>query len=259
MIATYNYSVRRACNLLRISRTAFAYQSVKSPDHDISNCLMKIAEKNLRWGFDKMFKWLRREGYEWNHKRVYRVYCDLKLNIRVKPKRRLAPRTKKHLVVPESKNRCWSMDFMHDSLSNSRKFRTFNVIDDFNREVLAIEIDYSLPASRVTRVLDRISEIRGYPARIRCDNGPEFISTTLSEWAEHRGIELVFIQPGEPSQNAYIERFNRTYREDVLDMYLFDSLEEASLITTQWIYEYNHNRPHQSLGDSVPLEYKIAA
>ena len=147
------------------------------------------------------------------------------------------------------------MDVMSDSLHTGRPFRTFNVLDDFNREVLAIEVDLNLPAARVIRVLDRIAEQRGYPAKIRTDNGPEFTSVALADWAEAHDIEPEFIQPGKPTQNSYVERFNRTYRDEILNMYVFRNLDEVRQITTGWIDEYNQERPHDSLEDLTPMEY----
>ena len=144
---------------------------------------------------------------------------------------------------------------MSDSLFCSRRFRTFNVVDDFNREALAIEIDLNLPAPRVIRVLERLVAWRGYPDKLRMDNGPEFISTALAEWAEEHSIDLEFIQPGKPTQNSYVERFNRTYRDEVLNMYVFKTLNEVREITQNWIREYNDERPHNSLGDLTPWEY----
>lgn len=141
-------------------------------------------------------------------------------------------------------------------LSCGRKIRTFNVVDDFNREALAIEIDLNLPAQRVIRVLERIALERGYPQMLRMDNGPEFISLALAEWAEEKAIKLEFIKPGTPTQNAYIERFNRTYRTEILDFYLFRSLNEAREITDRWLREYNEERPHESLNNLTPEEYK---
>ena len=206
-----------------------------------------------------MYRWLRRKGYTWNHKRVRRVYCELELNIRIKPKKRLAPRTKQRLDIPSKKNVTWSMDFMQDALLHGRKFRTLNVIDDFNREALAIEVDFSLPSLRVIRTLERIAATRGYPEKIRVDNGPEFISSEIERWAFKNNVELQFIQPGKPSQNAYIERFNRTFREEVLDIYLFTDLDEVRLKATEFQYDYNCERPHQALMHHTPLEYVLAA
>lgn len=147
------------------------------------------------------------------------------------------------------------MDFMSDSLFCSRRFRTFNVVDDFNREALAVEADLNLPAPRIIRVLDRVAAWRGYPAKVRMDNGPEFISAAVAEWAEDHGIELEFIQKGKPTQNSYIERFNRTYRDEILNMYVFKTLNEVRELTDRWIKEYNEERPHDSLEDLTPLEY----
>lgn len=144
---------------------------------------------------------------------------------------------------------------MSDSLFCSRRFRTFNVVDDFNREALAVEADLNLPAPRIIRVLDRVAAWRGYPAKVRMDNGPEFISTAVAEWAEDHGIELEFIQKGKPTQNSYIERFNRTWRDEILNMYVFKTLNEVRELTDRWIKEYNEERPHDSLEDLTPLEY----
>ena len=149
------------------------------------------------------------------------------------------------------------MDFMSDSLVCGRRFRTFNVVDDFNREALAIEIDLNLPAPRIIRVLERIIAWRGYPQQIRMDNGPEFISHRLATWAHEHGIQLVHIQPGKPAQNGYIERFNRTYRQDILDAYLFNSLDEVREITEDWIEEYNTIHPHDALKGLSPYEFAI--
>ena len=147
------------------------------------------------------------------------------------------------------------MDFMSDSLVCGRWFRTFNVVDDFNREALAIEIDLSLPVPRIIRVLERIIAWRDYPQQIRMDNGPEFIATALADWTETYGIRLEFIQPGKPTQNSFVERFNRTYRDEILNRYVFKSLHQVRELTDDWIREYNEERPHESLGNLTPWEY----
>lgn len=199
-----------------------------------------------------MRDYLRNQGYGWNHKRIHRVYREMKLNLRIKPKKRLPSREPVPLVQPDQVNESWSLDFMSDSLSNGRAFRTSNIIDDFNREALWIEVDFSLPALRVIRVLNMLASWRGLPRQIRMDNGPELISKALEEWAEVHEVELAFIEPGKPAQNAYIERFNRTYREDVLDAYLFSTLQEVRDITDEWIEEYNAIRPHEALKGLPP-------
>ena len=221
----------------------------------IEDALEELAESHSDLGFSKFFEMLKKQGKKWNHKRVYRVYKAMKLNKRRKFKRRLPTRNPAPLEVPEGPNVCWSIDFMSDALTDSRRFRTFNVIEDFNREALEIEIDFNLPAERVTRVLDRLVELRGAPKKLRMDNGPEFTSVKLKEWCKENKVKDDFIEPGKPAQNAYIERFNRSYRQGVLNMYLFDSLEDVRMITKEWIRKYNHERPHDSLEKMTPAEY----
>lgn len=251
-------STRLACQTVGISRTVYNYKPDTTRDEPVISELTELAEKYPRYGFGKMFPILRRRGFRWNHKRVYRVYCALKLNMRRKGKKRLPNRNPEPLSEPASVNQCWSIDFMSDALWSGRKFRTFNVADDYNREALAIEIDLNLPAERIIRVLDRIAAWRGCPAKMRMDNGPELTSVRLAAWAEEHSIQLEFIKPGKPTQNSYIERFNRTYREEVLDAYVFNSLSEVREITEKWLIEYNEERPHESLGNLTPVEYLAA-
>ncbi len=240
-----------------ISRSVMAYRTHQTTNEDelIGQRLRILAAQHKRYGFGKMFDKLRRAGFKWNHKRVYRVYCSLKLNLKRKPKKRLPIREKMTLVQPNKINACWSLDYMSDALMNGKKFRTINVIDDYNREALGIKVGVSLTAQRVVDFLDQIAAFRGHPNRIRVDNGPENLAKVTRAWAAQHNVELQYIQPGKPAQNAYIERFNRTYREDVLDLYLFKSIEEAQMITDRWIIEYNHHRPHCSLGSLTPIEY----
>jgi len=183
------------------------------------------------------------------------VYRALALHLKRKPKKRLPVRTAQALAVPGRANQTWSLDFMSDALSNGRAFRTLNVIDDYNREALWIEVDTSLPAERVVRVLEQLLLWRDKPTHIRMDNGPELISQRLERWAQAKDIDLLHIQPGKPAQNAYIERFNRTYREDILDAYLFDDLEEVRTITERWLEDYNTIRPHEALQGLPPRQF----
>lgn len=252
------YSGRRACLLFGISRKTYYYRPAFSENNkEISELLVRLAESHRRWGFGLMFRWLKRNGYRWNHKRVYRIYCELSLNLRIKPKKRLANRSPIPLHQPDKPNVFWSMDFMSDSLSCGKKFRTLNILDDFNRESLFIEVDYSLPAERVVRVLEQIAQWRGYPQFIRVDNGPELISQKLLDWGSEHGVKINHIMPGKPAQNGYIERFNRTYREDILDQYLFKNLEEVRDLTYQWRQMYNGERPHSSLQGQTPWEFMV--
>lgn len=179
----------------------------------------------------------------------------MKLNIRRRSKKRLPERVKQPLMVPSAPNQVWSIDFMSDSLTDGRKFRLLNVIDDFNRESLAVEVDTSLPSLRVIRVLDRLLTTRGKPANIRCDNGPEFISHKLEQWCTEKKITLQFIQPGKPMQNAYIERQNGSMRRELLNAYLFYSLSEVRDLSEEWRTDYNEERPHKSLKYQSPIKY----
>ena len=164
-------------------------------------------------------------------------------------------RIKQPLLVPSVPNRIWSADFMSDMLYTGKRFRTFNVIDDFNREAIHIEIDTSITSRRLIRVFERLRLERGLPDILRVDNGPEFLSGEFVAWAESVGMMIQYIQPGEPNQNAYIERFNRTYREELLDLYLFGNLAEVREATYWWMVQYNEQRPHDSLDDLTPAEY----
>jgi len=203
-------------------------------------------------GFDKSFKRLRLQGHLWNHKRVYRVYTEMKLNIRRKAKKRLPARVKQALFQPTSVNQVWSIDFMSDSLWDGRKYRLLNIIDDFNREILAIDVDTSLPSSRVIRTLENISLYRTLPKMIRVDNGPEFICDKFDHWCKLHEIQLVFIQPGKPMQNGYIERFNGSIRRELLNAYVFRSLSEVKQMVKEYTIDYNYHRPHDSLDDKTP-------
>ena len=236
-----------------LSRSVYYYQSHRD-DHAVIEKLQNMADKRPTDGFWKMYFRIRREGLIWNHKRIHRVYKLLKLNMKRKGKRRLPARIMQALEVVTEINLSWSMDFMSDALQSGRKLRTFNLIDDFNREVLAIEIDTSLPAERIIRVLEQVIAWRGKPKRIRVDNGPEFISFKLAVWCEERGIHLQFIQPGKPTQNAYIERFNGSYRKDVLDAYLFQDIDQVRMLTEEFMDDYNNHRPHDGLGGRSPVD-----
>ena len=241
--------------MLDLSRSVFRYQVRKLNDGKIAQELLRLAGWKPRWGFDKMADYLRHQGHGWNRKRIHRVYCELRLNLRVKPKKRLPKRIAQPLSQPDCANPSWSLDFMSDSLASGRAFRTLNILDDFNREVLWIEVDTSLPAERLVRILETLIAWRGRPTQIRMDNGPELISHRLGDWTKEHRITLVHIQPGKPAQNAYIERFNRTFREDVLDAYLFSSLEEVRQIVEPWIEEYNAVRPHEALQGLSPYQF----
>ncbi len=252
----YGLSIKRTCDLFNISASHWRYVRKRDPeDKAIAVALEGLANGHIRWGFGLMYLHLRnQQGYPWNHKRIYRIYCEMGLNLRIKPNRRLERLKPLPLAVPSEPNVVWSMDFMHDQLSDSRSYRSLNVLDDFNRELLCAQIDLSLPSLRVTKALDQIIEWRGTPKAIRCDNGPEYISKTLQDWADRKGIVLWFIQPGNPQQNAYVERFNRTMRYELLSANLFDSINEAQEAATKWQWIYNNERPSMALNGLTPIQ-----
>ena len=251
--------ITKACWLFSISETCYRYQAKLSDENaTIADWLLRITGAQRNWGFGLCFLYLRNvKHFKWNHKRVYRIYKELELNFRIKPKRRLTREKPEALSVPTAINQCWSMDFMHDQLQNGRCYRLFNVIDDFNREGLGIDVDFSLPTERVIRALEQIIEWRGKPLSTRCDNGPEYISHLLAQWAEKHQITLLFIQPGNPQQNAYIERYNRTVRYDWLSQYLFSTIAEVQDFATRWLWSYNNERPNMAIG-GIPPKKKLA-
>lgn len=249
-------SVQRACRLSDYHRSRYYYRACKHNKDDlVIEQLQRLALDHPRYGFWKMHYRLRYEGYEWNHKRVYRIYKSLGLNLRRKHKRRLPMRVKEPLTQPQRANEVWSLDFMSDSLYHGRRFRTLNIIDDYNREICWLEIAMSITAENVVRVIDYIIEQRGKPQQLRVDNGPEFISECFVEFCRQKNIRIHYIQPGKPTQNAYIERFNRTYRTEVLDAYLFKSICDVKTITYDWVHDYNHHRTHQSLNHLPPISF----
>jgi len=217
--------------------------------------LLAVVERRSRWGFWKCFDRLRLDGHPWNHKRVYRVYRALRLNLPRRTKRRVPTRLRQPLVAPTTLNGIWALDFMQDALYGGRPFRTLNILDEANREALAIEIGTSIPAARVVRVLEQLILLHGRPEALRLDNGPELTAECFTTWCEAQGIALRYIQPGKPDQNAFIERFNRTYREEVLDAYVFESLAEVQRLTEEWLIDYNEQRPHEALRRLPPARF----
>jgi putative transposase len=238
---------------MMIHRSYFYYVE-KRDDAAVIDAIKSAAE--FGDGFWKIFQRLRNQGYLWNHKKVYRVYKSMCYNKRVRLKKRLPARVKEPLIIPEVPNRTWSMDFVSDTLNSGRKFRVLNILDDFNREAVAQEISMSMPAERVIRILEKVIWSNGKPEAIRCDNGPEFISHKLQAWCKANEIELKYPQPGCPTQNSYVERFNGSYRRGVLDAYMFRTLGDVREQTQRWMEDYNCNRPHDSLGGMPPSEYR---
>ncbi len=254
-------SIRLACRAFNISERCYRYHpKLSGENEEIADWLLRLTQWQRNWGFGLCFLYLRNvKGYGWNHKRVYRIYRELELNLRIKPKKRIVRDKPEALTEPSRLNDTWSMDFMHHELENGRSFRLLNINDDYNREALAIEVDSSLPSERTIRALEQVIEWRGKPKRIRCDNGPEYISTLTQAWAKRNGIELLYTQPGNPQQNAYIERYNRTVRYDWLNQNLWESVAQVQDFATQWMWLYNHERPNMALGGIPPKQRSAMA
>lgn len=244
-------SVGRACRVLELQRSLWYYKAHKD-DEEVISKLQSLAERYPTRGFDDYYGKIRNEGIVWNRKRVLRVYRSIRLSLRRKHKRRLPSRVKEPLQVPLLPNKSYSMDFMSDALTSGRKLRVLKVMDDCTRESLAAYADYSIPSEQVVEVLNQIIHERGKPEQIRVDNGPEFRSKVFTSWCDGNSIVIKYIQPGKPMQNGFIERLNRTFREDVLDAYLFDTLEEVRVLSDEWQYHYNNYHPHKSLNRKTP-------
>ena len=255
-VAKKGVSIALACRAFGVSETCYRDSPKRDDENEmIADLLVGLTNVHKTWGFGLCFLHLRNvKGYPWNHKRVYRIDGALELNLRIKPRKRLKREKPDVLAVPEAPNMTWSMDVMADRLGDGRQFRLLNVLDDVNREGLGIEVDFSLPAERVIRSLDRIIEWRGKPGTIRVDNGPDYISGKLLEWAEKRKITIQHIQPGQPQQNAYIDRYNRTVRHEWLDQYIIETIEEAQDFATQWLWTYNNDRPNMGIGGITPAQ-----
>lgn len=258
MQTEYGVSQRRACRALGVHRTTMRYASRSGDGGVVKERLRALAEERPRWGYRVLCDLLRREGFLVNHKRVYRLYRQEGLAIRRKKRKRVARSRREPIEPPTRPNERWSMDFMSDQLADGRRFRTFNVIDEFTRECLAIDVDVSLSGARVARILDRLARDRGYPASIVMDNGPEFTSRALDQWAYDKKVGLAFIQPGKPTQNAFVESFNAQVRDECLNVHWFLSLAAARHELERWRHDYNHIRPHGSLGRKTPAEFAEA-
>jgi putative transposase len=250
----FGVSERHACRVTGSWRSVSRYRARRASQEELRSRLRELAERKPRYGYRRLAWLLRRAGVLVNVKRVYRLYRLDQLAVKRKRRRRLAARTAPRLAPAITLNQRWSMDFMDDSLASGRRFRTCNVLDVVSRECLAIEVDTSLPAVRVVRLLDCLVAERGAPREITIDNGPEYTSRALEEWALRHGVEIHFNRPGKPTDNPFIESFNGKFRDECLDEHLFISPSEARAIIEGYRREYNEERPHSSLGYSTPAE-----
>jgi putative transposase len=251
---TAGISERCACRYTGFARSSQRYRVRRAPRTELRDRLHTLAIVRPRWGYRRLHRLLRRDGWALNHKLTQRVYREEGLHVRRRQRKRVAvPRTP--LTTPTRPNERWSMDFVRDALGNGRAFRAFTLVDECTRECPAIEVDFSLPGERVARVLDRVAAQRGYPRAIVCDNGPEFRGEALDQWAHQHRVQLAFIDPGKPVQNAYIESFNGKFRDECLNENWFVGLGDAQQTIEAWRVDYETARPHSGLADRTPAEF----
>jgi putative transposase len=253
-----SFGVTRACGLVGISRSLYRYRSRRSDSGALRMRIEEIAAVKRRYGYRRVYVRLRREGWQVNRKRVYRLYREAGLAVRRRKRKRIGPFERKPLPKPRVASESWSMDFVADGLIGGRRLRCLTIVDDCTRECLAIEVDTSITGLRVQAVLDRLADARGLPQSITVDNGPEFDGQVLDKWSYRTGVRLSFIRPGKPNENAYIESFNGRLRDECLNEHWFLSLAHARLVIEAWRIEYNTERPHSSLGDRTPQEFAKA-
>ena len=252
----YGLSERRACSLAGLARSTRRYRRRRDGDGELRRRLEELAAERGRFGYRRLHVLLVREGHPVNAKRVYRLYREMGLSVRRKRRKQVARANRQPRLVPAKADEQWSLEFMSDSLADGRRFRTLNIVDDATRECLAIEVDSSLPGARVCRVLDHVVGERGsYPSRIVLDNGPECTSKALDVWASEHGVELAFIRPGKPIENALVESFNGRFRDECLNQHWFTTLADAHRSIETWRLDYNRVRPHSSLGYLPPAAY----
>ncbi len=254
----HQFTERRACRLVGISRSSLAYQARPDRHARLRERLITLSGKHRRYGYRMLHAKLVREGFKVNVKVVERIYREERLWLRRTKRKKIPREGREGAWCPIAANQRWSLDFTSDALANGRKFRTANLKDDCTRECPAIEVDFSLPGERVVDMLERVARERGYPDILVVDNGPELRGRALDGWADDHGVQLYFIDPGKPTQNAYIESFNGRYREECLNQHWFTSIGEASDIIEGWRIDYNTERPHSSLKYQTPEEFAAA-
>lgn len=252
--AQFAVSERRAARLVGISRTTLRYQHRRHDDQPICERLFALAAERPRFGYRRLHVLLKREGHHINHKRVYRLYQAAGLTLQRRARKRVARSRVPYPSIDLRPNTSWTLDFMSDALGWGRRIRVLSVLDSCTREALVIEVDTSLPSTAVVRVLEQVIAERGKPGEIVMDNGPELTSRRLDQWASERGIQLRFIEPGKPIQNAVMESFNGRLRDECLNQHWFTSLADARQSIEDWRLDYNHVRPHSSLGYRTPKE-----
>jgi putative transposase len=254
MIEHRQLSERTACRLVGLSRTGYRYQAKRKDDQALKARLKVLAAEYSRYGYLMLHGLLKAEGLVVNKKRTYRIYTNENLQVRTRKRKKLQ-RPRLVMVLPTAANQRWSMDFVSDQLSYGRRFRVFNIVDDFTKEMVGQLVSVSITGKQVARFLNQISEQRPLPNSITCDNGTEFTSKAMFFWSKESGVKLGFIQPGKPTQNAFIESLNGKFRNECLNQHWFRTLDEAKQEIDRWREHYNNVRPHSSLGYLPPVEF----
>ena len=255
LCSQYEVSQRRACSAIGVDRTSVRYRSRRSDDGIIRARLRELATTRRRFGYRRLLLMIRGEGLKVNHKKLRRLYAEERLQVRRRGGRKRALGTRAPMTLPQAPNQRWSLDFVSDTLTDSRKFRMLAVVDDFTRECIVLVADTSLSGARVTRELDTAIANRGRPLMIVSDNGTEFTSMAILRWSQQTGIEWHYIAPGKPQQNAFVESFNGRLRDELLNETLFSSLDHARRLLADWQKDYNTVRPHSSIGNLPPAIY----
>ncbi|MGU0610903.1 IS3 family transposase [Pseudomonas aeruginosa] len=256
MQARTGISERRACQLIGLSRSVLCYQPRASVQNtELQAQLVELAQERRRFGYRRLHILLRRAGVQVNHKRIYRLYRAAGLMVKRRRRRHGVAVERERLSLPSAPNQVWSMDFVFDALSNGRRIKCLTVVDDFTKESVGILVEHGISGFRVTRALDEMARFRGYPKAIRTDQGPELTGKALDQWAYQRDIKLKLIQPGKPTQNAFIESFNGKFRDECLNEHWFCSLAEARIRIAAWRRDYNEHRPHSAIGNPTPAEF----
>lgn len=258
VVSTYAISIRQACRIASISRTGFTYKPMPCKDGQLKKRLLELATKYPRYGYLMLHSLLKSEGLVVNKKHTYRLYTELQLQVRTKKRKKLT-RERRPLCSPIAVNVRWSMDFVSDQLSNGRRFRVLNVVDDYSREMVGQLVDFSITGAQVARFLNQLAESRGLPGTITCDNGTEFTSKAMFFWQKEVSVQLGFIQPGKPTQNAFVESLNGKFRNECLNQHWFRSIEEAREEINDWRHHYNHERPHSALNYQSPVAFAAKA
>jgi putative transposase len=251
----HGVSQRRACEALKVDRSSVRYRSIRAPDLELREAMKAVASERRRFGYRRIHVMLQRRGIVMNLKKLRRLYGEEKLQVRKRGGRKRALGTRRPMLVPDRPNQRWSLDFVSDSFTDGRRFRVLTVVDDHTRECLALIADTSLSGRRVVRELDAVIAQRGRPLTVVSDNGTEFTSMAILRWSQDRQIDWHYIAPGKPMQNGFIESFNGSFRDECLNETLFSSLPEARVRIAHWKEDYNHHRPHSSLGNLTPNEF----